>query len=117
MSSRARNGKLSARILAPGASVMIADAYEFVQVYRTVDGAETRVAGFNTRIAAGSRTISGRDSPSVKGASSPQYSVMFAPRNSGLKPDDDAWSGASRFRVVSIDPMPHGLQVLLLNLQ
>ena len=107
------NGRLSPQVLEAGARVMIEDIYERVEVFRE----NAKVSNFQTRIGTASRSIAGRDQHQVQGASSPEYSVMLAPLNTDLRADDEAWIGTRRYRILSVDPQPHRLQVLLLNLQ
>ena len=107
------NGRLGRSVLESGAHVMIEDLYEYVRIWRD----NTNTANFQTRISTASRSVAYRNVQSVQGPSSPEYSVMLAPAFANIRADDEAWTSGRRYRVISVDPQPHRLQVLLLNLQ
>jgi len=93
------------------------DNFVEVKVWRSVAGEETLVSCFQTRIAATSRAVQGRDDGLVQGSVSPQYYVMAFPCAIGIQTQDEVWSDGTRYRVVGVDTLPHECQAILLMLQ
>jgi hypothetical protein len=103
--------------MAATAGAITLDNFVEVKVWRSVAGEDTLVATFQTRIAATSRAVQGRDAGSVQGSVSPQYYVMAFPCAIGIQTEDEAWSEGTRYRVVGVDALPHECQAILLMLQ
>jgi hypothetical protein len=108
---------LPVSMMAATTSAITLDNFVEVQVWRAVAGDETLVATFQTRIAATSRAVQGRDDGSVQGSVSPQYYVLAFPCAVDIQTQDEVWTGGVRYRVVSVDVLPHESQAILLMLQ
>lgn len=111
------NSRLPRSIMVHTSSVIAEDNWCTVEVWRGDAGAEVRLATVRTRIAPTSRAVAGRDLSSVQGGVSPQYNVMVVPAHIPVQSGDDVWRARDRFRVVSVDRVPHGLQVIMQVLQ
>jgi len=104
-------------LMAATVSAITLDNFVEVQVWRSVAGEDTLVATLQTRIAATSRAVQGRDAGSVQGAVSPQYYVMAFSCSVDVQTQDEVWTGGVRYRVVGMDELPHECQAILLMLQ
>lgn len=93
------------------------DHFQRIELWRGATGAEVRNYVFSGRVAPAAGGIAGRDEQTLPGDVSPQYYVMEINPEWDVIPGDEAWTGAARYRVVAVDPVPHHQQVLMQLLQ
>ena len=105
------------RILDRARLQMLRDKYVNAQIWRRDGGEDLLVADFTTRIAATTTADAGRDSQPIAGNAADRFFVALAPRYSGALKDDEVWVGDQRYRVVAADEYPHGLQLLIKEIQ
>lgn len=92
---------------------IVDDNFTTVKIWR--DG--SKIATLRTRIAPTTRGTAGRDRRPVQGDVSPQTYVMAVPKGTTVQSGDDVWAGSDRYRVVSVDRVPQGRQVIMERLQ
>jgi len=98
-------------------AVITLDHFQRIELWRGATGAEVQTYVFSGRIAPAAGGVSGRDERPLPGDVSPQYYVMEIDASWDVVPGDEAWTGAARYRVVAVDPLPHHQQVLMELLQ
>jgi hypothetical protein len=112
------NGLLSRPgIFDQGRASMLADRYIGVEVWRSSTAGDVRVAAFQSRLTATSSADSGRDGQAVQGNSAQRVLVCLAPRGADCEKGDEVWVGDERYRIFAVDSFPHGLQLLIQEIQ
>ena len=112
------NGALAhPRILDRARLQMLKDLYFNAQIWRRDGDEDLLVADFTTRIAATTTGDAGRDAQPVIGNAAERFFVALAPRYSGALKNDEVWVGNKRYRVIASDEYPHGLQLLIKEIQ
>ena len=111
-------GRLLTTNLRRAAVFVIQDIPVYVRIYREIALSEVQIGeGFHTHIAPTDRQLTGRDLGDVLGQTGPQMNIMNAPLNQDVTVEDIVWTSDQRFRVIAIDDLPHGKQVLMRQLQ
>lgn len=98
-------------------AVITRDHFMQIALWRGSTGSEVRLYQWQGRIAPATGGVSGRDVQTLPGDVSPQYYVMTVNSAWDVRPGDEAWTDSGRYRVVSVDVLPHDKQVLMELLQ
>lgn len=111
------NGRLHRGLLRRAVRAIRADNYVHAQVLRGRQGSETRVADFQTRIAATNTSALSRDRQIVIGDVATQVYVIDAPEGLDLRKGDEVWAAGARYRIIAVDAVPGMQQIIAQHIQ